>query len=189
LATVPFGLFGGNSCELALAIETSNPDRHMSQYRFNVEYTEAMVREAVHTFLWHRLKRRWTLWVGMLLLAAATVMLFLTGDRSWLLGLVGATLGFSVLLLWVLYRAHLTNSLGKLRQMGVPKAEFRLENDSLAITSGSGAATLPWSTVREILATPQFWVLCTATNQFFTLPILRVPPEALEFIRSRVQRS
>jgi hypothetical protein len=159
----------------------------VAQYQFNVEYTEPMVRDAVRTFLWHRLKRRWTLWVGMLLLVASMVMLLLTGDRSWFLGLVAATPGFFVLILWLLYRAHLTNSLGKLRQMGVPKAEFKLENDSLTITSGSGAATLPWSTIQEILVAPQFWALCTATNQFLTLPTVSVPPEALEFIRSKVR--
>ena len=146
-----------------------------------------MVREAVRIFLWHRLKRMWTLWIGMLLLAAGMIALLLTGDRSWFLGLLGAGLGFSILMLCMLYRAHLTNSVGKLRQMGVPKAEFKLENDALTVTSGSGAATLPWSKIQEILDSPKFWVLCTAHNQFFTLPTLGVPPEALEFIRSKIR--
>jgi hypothetical protein len=146
-----------------------------------------MVREAVRTFLWHRLKRMWTLWFGMLLLAAGTVTLFVTGDRSWFLGLVGGSLFFSILLLWFLYRAHLDNSVGRLRKMEVPKAEIKAADETLTITSGSAAVTLPWSTIQEILDSPKFWVLCTARNQFFTLPTLGVPQAALDFIHSRVQ--
>lgn len=161
----------------------------MTHYEFSVEYSETMVRNAVRMFLWQRLKRMWKLWVGMLLLAAGTVTLFLMGDRSWFLGLFGATLGFSILMLFFLYRAHLNNSVGRLREMQMPRAEFRLQDESLTITSGLGAATFPWSGIQEILEGSNFWVLCTAPNQFFTLPTLGVPAEALAFIRSRIPSS
>jgi hypothetical protein len=157
----------------------------VTHYEFSAAYSEAMVRKAVHLFFWHRLKPMWMLFVVMALLTAVTVTLVALGDRSWVIGLFAAGLGFSVVWLVFLYRAHLNNAVGRLKQMKGPRAEFRLQDESITVTSELGSATLPWSTIQEILESSTFWVLCTSPNQFFTLPIAEVPAAALDFIRSR----
>ncbi len=150
-----------------------------------VRYDEAMIRGAVRTFVWRRL----VLDQKLLWATAGIMLLFCTwllarGDRSWLTIVAGGATVLPPLFLLTGWYAHHSSSLGRLRAMPEPEAEFAFDAQGFRVTSSLGEMRLPWTSVAEVWARPAAWMLFTAPNQFATLPIQCVPPETLEHLRS-----
>ena len=148
------------------------------------QYDEAMVRRAVRTFVWRRFvlgeKVLWVLAGAMLLLCA---WLIAQGDRSWLAIVTGAAGLLPLLFVLVGWFAHLRASLGRLRAMPVPEAEFAFDDQGFRATSGLGDMRLPWSSVAEAWVRQEFWMFIIAPNQFVTLPTQNIPPKTLDQLR------
>jgi hypothetical protein len=162
----------------------------MAEYEFSIDYSEALAREAIRACWWHQSRR---MRIPSLILAVEAVILFWwsfwSRDISWPLRvgagiLFGAAL-YSILWQWGFYRAYLRLALGRLRRMKVPRADIKLQAESLTMKSDLGAVTLPWSEIKEILTRPALLVVFTRDNNFFSLPTRNVPVEGLDFIRSR----
>lgn len=149
-----------------------------------VRYSENMIRDAVRTFVRRRFileqKLLWTLAGAMLLLCA---WMLAGGDRSWAAILAGTAALLPLLFVLVGWRAHLDVSLGKLRAMPEPEAEFAFDEQGFRVTSGLGEFRLPWSSMSEVWTRPDFWMLIIAPNQFATLPTQNIPPEILNRLR------
>lgn len=149
-----------------------------------LEYTEPLVRGAVVAF-WRR-----TVGIGcfvaLALLACSLAFLLWQGDRSWLVGAIGAVLFFGLGFASLVYFVHLRKALSKFRGMGSPVATMELADASFTISSGLGSTSLQWSAVSEVWRFPSFWLLLFSKAQFVTLPLASVPAEAQEFILSRV---
>lgn len=149
-----------------------------------LEYTEPLVREAVFAF-WRR-----TVGVGFLvapgLLACALGYLLWHGDRSWLVGAMGACLLFGPGFALLLYAVHLRSAMARFRGMGAPVATIELAEASFTMSSGLGSTSLQWSAISEVWRFPSFWLLLFSKSQFVTLPLAAVPAEARSFILDRV---
>jgi hypothetical protein len=149
-----------------------------------LEYSEALVREAVFAF-WRR-----TVGIGffvaLALLACSLAFLLWQGDRSWLVGAMGAFLFFGLGFALLLYVVHLRNALARFRGMGSPVATLELAEASFSLSSGLGSTSLQWSAVSEVWRFPTFWLLLFSKAQFVTLPLATVPVEARDFIIGRV---
>jgi len=149
-----------------------------------LEYTESLVREAVFAF-WRR-----TVGIGffvaLALLACSLAFLLWHGDRSWLVGAIGAFLVFGLGFAFLVYFIHMRNALAKFRGMGSPIATLKLADASFTISSGLGSTSLQWSAVPEVWRFPSFWLLLFSKAQFVTLPLATLPADAQEFILSRV---
>ena len=149
-----------------------------------LEYTEPLVKATVAVF-WRR-----TVGIGYLvalaLLFGAFAFLALQGDRSWLVGGLGAIAILGAGFALALYIVHLRGTLARFRGMGTPTATLALGDDSFTLTSGLGSTSLPWSSVTEVWRYPSFWLLLFSKAQFVTLPLAAVSPEAQAFIASRV---
>lgn len=149
-----------------------------------LEYSEALVREAVRAF-WRR-----TVGVGFVvaltLLAGSLAVLLWHGDRSWFVGAIGAFLLFGLAFAALVYTVHLRNALAKFRGMGPPVATLELADDTFTVASGLGRSSLPWSAVTEVWRYPTFWLLLFSKSQFITLPLASLPADAQTFILARV---
>ena len=154
-------------------------------YHATLFFSEPLVRQAAQAF-WRR-----TVGIGfpfaLAVMAAWLAALLWQGVTTWLVGALAMVLGFSVVILVLIYVVHYRNGLRKFREMGPPRASFQAEDATFTITSGLGSATLSWSSVREVWRFDQFWLLLFSKGQFSTLPLACVPAEMQTFIQQRVQ--
>lgn len=154
---------------------------------YRVTYTEAIARDAVRSYVRRRfLSEQKGLWLVAFLMLLFFAYLLRAGDRSWLLGVVGAAVLLPVLFVLAGWRAHHANTVGKFRSMPSPVAEIAFREDGLAVTSAIGSGFLPWSSLTEIWERPGYWMIFSGPAQFNTLPTAGIPAENLQWLRSRI---
>lgn len=154
---------------------------------YRVTYTEAIARDAVRSYVRRRfLFEQKGLWLVAFLMFLFFAYLLWAGDRSWLLGVVGAAVLLPVLFVVAGWRAHHASTVGKFRSMSGPVAEIAFREDGLAVASAIGSGLLPWSSLTEIWERPGYWMLFSGPSQFNTLPTEGIPAEDLQWLRSRV---
>jgi hypothetical protein len=160
-------------------------------HQVHVRYSEALARAAVRAFYWRTLSRGLGLLglLGFAMSLANLGFLILAGDRSWLVGFVGATLFFLLLLVPVGYIIHYRNAVRRYRRMTNPQAQFMFADSDLSIASELGSATLLWDAVREVWAFPRFWLILLSRSSFLTLPTEGVGEDVLAFVRSKTRVS
>ena len=152
-----------------------------------VRYTEAIVRDAVRTFVWRRgILGQKRLWAAELLDLCLLAWVVWEGDDIWLTCFVGAVAVLPPCLIVSIWIAHHSNTVGKFHRMRNKVAKFAIGDDVIAVSSDLGAAQIPWSTISEIWERPSYWMLFIAQNQFMTLPIETVPVADRDYLRSRV---
>lgn len=157
---------------------------------YRVVYTEAMVRDAVRAFVWRRmvveLKALWLVEGVMLALFA---WLLWQGDRSWVVGLVGAVLCLAPLMVALVWAAHFRNTVGRFRRMPEPAATVTVRPDGLAVASGLGSGQLLWPSLTDVWQRPGAWMVFSGTAQFFTLPVDGIAAADLDRLRAEVERN
>ena len=158
-------------------------------HEFVARYSEDVGREAVRRFLGRRVRE----WLGFKLCALALGLagylgwLIYTGNRSWWVGLLAATLILIPAVVLASYAVHWHNTVGRIRRMQVPMARFTVDETQIAVASELGSATFPWPLILDVWEFPELWLLLLSKNYFVTLPIDGVPDSALEFIRAKVR--
>jgi hypothetical protein len=153
-------------------------------YNITLDYTEALLRQAVFVF-WRR-----TVGTGFFVATGLLVCLLAFqlwhGDRSWMVGALGGFLVFALGFVLLIYIVHLRNTLSKFRGMGAPSAALTLQEASFTMSSGLGSSSLQWASVTEVWRYPSFWLVLFSKAQFVTLPLVCVPADAQAFILERV---
>jgi hypothetical protein len=156
-------------------------------HEVEVRYTEALARDAVRAFYWRTLSRAYG-WLFVLVIPATLVVsLLLEGDRSWLVGALGALLLSLLAYLVAVYRAHYRNTVGAFRRLATPLGRFVFSDSGVSIASDAGTATLPWTAIERVWAFPEFWLFLMSSSSFFTFPIDGVGEDVLAFIRGKVR--
>src|SRR5688572_795654 len=107
-----------------------------------LHYSEPMIRRAVRAF-WMRVVG-WPFLVATLLVSASLVSLLAVGDRSWLVGAIGAALALVVLFAVALYVVHYRGSVGRFRRLKTPEATFDPGEHRFRVTSDAGLVEVPW---------------------------------------------
>ena len=157
---------------------------------FEVAYTEAIVRDAVRTYVWQRvIVHQKGLWIAELVVAALLAWLLLIGEQGWAVIAVGIAVLAAPCLIVMVWWAHHQNTVGKFRRMPTPTAQFSISGEGLEVKSHLGAAQMPWSSISEIWERPTYWMMFTGPNQFLTLPIESTPEMARSVIRTKVRRT
>ena len=154
-------------------------------YHATLVFTEPLVRQAAQAF------GRRTVGIGfpfaLAVMAAWLAALLWQGVTTWLVGALAMVLGFSVVILVLIYVVHYRNALRKFLEMCPRPASVQAEDATFTITSGLGSVTVGWSSIREVWRFDQFWLLLFSKGQFSTLPLACVPAEMQTFIQQRVQ--
>lgn len=155
-----------------------------------VVFTEAMVRDAVRTFVWRQgVVAQKGLWAVTAAMLALLLWLVLGGDRSWLVGLVGAVVCLAPLMLTFIWTAHHRNTVGRFRRMREPAATVAFQPDGLAVASDLGSGFIAWPAITGIWQRPGYWMLFTGPAQFMTLPLEGIPAADLARLQAKVGRS
>lgn len=158
------------------------------ELQFTIRYDEAVMRSAVDTFMWRRLKSG----IGalgaaaVLVTVAALVLLLLQGDRSWVVGVIGAALALFVSVFAAIWRWRHAEMRAKLDAIPSRQATVTLNDDSLTISSEAGSASLPFVTFTEVWKLERSWLLFLAPNNFVTLPTDGIATEVLQALEARL---
>ena len=150
---------------------------------FTLRFNSALVRSAVFGFWWRSMGIRYLLAYAMLALCVA--YLAWQGDRSWMIGALGAVLILGAMIPAVVLVTQYRHAFAKLRGMRNPEARLTVGEAGLTITSDRGRSEIPWSTVTGIWRFPDFWLLVFSRSQFITIPLESVPLD----VRSRIMAS
>src|ERR1700754_295340 len=116
-------------------------------HEVDVQYSEPLVRAAVRAFYWRTLGRAYWLALALAIPATLFVSLLLEGNRSWLVGALGAFLLSFLLYLVIVYRAHFHNTVGAFRRLAKPEGRFVFSDSGVSISSDAGAANVAWSAI------------------------------------------
>lgn len=150
-----------------------------------LHYSESLVRSAVAAFWWRTVGLKFVL--AFVVLTGGVGYLLLAGDRSWIVGALGAALGFGLALVTAIYVVHLRGSLQRFRRMKAKEATLVAGSDTLLLASDVGSSELRWSAVADVWRFERFWLLFFSRAQFVTLPLADLDASAQEFIAERVR--
>jgi hypothetical protein len=157
------------------------------QYRATLTYSEPLVARAVALY-WRR-SVSIGLVVAVLVTIAALLWFVTNGDRTWVVGLLGAVVALGVLFPALVYVVHYRNSMGRFREMAKPVAEFIVDDDAFTLTSDRGTTTLKWSAIREVWRYDLLWLLLFSRAQFVTVPLDGVSEQMRVFVLERIRAS
>lgn len=151
-----------------------------------LEYSKPLIKKAILFYWWRH--------VGLVFILATIAMAgffiyrVLNGDRTWLVGLVGAVIFIAVSVMMVSYFVHLTRSLEKLRAMGQPEAVLELESSKFRISSGAASSEIEWSLINQVWRFDEVWLLFFSGGEFMTLPTSNISKENIELILSKLEQ-
>lgn len=157
------------------------------EFQTKLSYDASLLHEASFGFWWRTITGR--LMVVVIACVALVAYLWLSGDRSWLVGALGAILLFSIGMIAAVYFTHSANMRRKFRDMGAPEATLTATESSFTVVSGAGSSTLPWSSVTEVWKLRRCWLLLFSRAQFITVPLADVPEDMRAFILRRIVAS
>ncbi|WP_198147282.1 YcxB family protein [Gilvimarinus polysaccharolyticus] len=152
-----------------------------------LEYSKPLIKRSIKDYWWRQ--------VGPLFLAVAIFMIgfliyrIVQGDRSWLVGLVGAIVIMAVVIMVASYVVHLKRSLSKLGSMGKPEATLELEDNRFRISSGAGSSEVEWSLITKVWCFNETWLLFFSAGEFMTLPIKNISNENKKYILSKFEKA
>lgn len=133
-----------------------------------IEYTEELVKRAVFEF-WKR-----TVGVGLPVALMLMVVLFAyliwSGDRTWMVGLLGTMIALAIIVVVAVYLVHYRNSMQKFRNMRDPSAMLELHDEHLNIKSDAGSGEVRKTLITEVWVYADFWLVFLSRSQFFTIP-------------------
>jgi len=157
----------------------------MTRYAATLRYDEQLVRRAVRSF-WLR-SMSWKTPASVAVLVALLAIRLATGDRSWLVGLLGGVLALGVLMPAVVYWAHYRASMARFREMGSPVATLLAEETSFTLSSDVGSSILKWSAVTELWRFETFWLFLFSKAHFVTIPLDGMSAEMQSYVIDRVR--
>src|SRR2546422_356710 len=151
-----------------------------------VEYDPELIKFAVWKF--------WTRSIGLSgFVAFGFVLLFflyllIIRDRSWLLGVLGATVGFALGIGIFSYRIYLNRSLAKFDAMQSPTAKCHLTDDLFCMESDIGRSELSWKMIEKVWMYPSVWLVFIKKQGYVTLlPTSNIDEEVKQFILNKVE--
>jgi hypothetical protein len=157
------------------------------EYTVRVTYDRAMIGEGARRY-WRR-AIGWLMPTASLLILVALVELLARGDRSWVVGALGAILLVALTMAVVIFVVPYRRAMARFEAMASPSAEFVFRESGFAVRTDLGASEVSWSTVERILRATRVWLLVLRGATYLTLPIADLPAEVRTFIEQQVQKN
>jgi hypothetical protein len=154
------------------------------EYTVRVTYDRAMIGEAAWRY-WRR-SIGWVMPLASWLLLVVLVLLLRSGDRSWVVGVLGAILVLALAVAAAIFVVPYRRALARFQAMSSPSAEFVFRESGFAVRSELGASEVGWNTVERILRAKRVWLLVLRGATYLTLPLADLPREVREFIEQHV---
>ena len=151
-----------------------------------LEYSELLIRRTIKAYWWRQIGP--VFFVVTVVMTALLIYLLAKGDRSWLVGLLGAVISLAVSIVTASYFVHMKRSLTKLRNMGKPEAMLELEDTRFRVTSELGSSDVQWSIIKQLWRYKDAWLIFFSAGEFMTLPTSNISANHKEFILSKLRQ-
>lgn len=152
-----------------------------------LQYSEDFIREAIRSYWWKQVGP--ILPVVTVLLSLFLAYRIVNGDRTWLVGILGTVIIFSLVVMAASYYVHLRRGLQRLERMEKPVATLELGEEQFRIQSDVGSSEIKWSLISQVWRFEKVWLLFFSAGEFMTLPIEGMSPESKSFILSKIKAS
>lgn len=152
---------------------------------FALHYTEPLVRRGVRRFSARSIG--WAYPIAVLLLASSFAFGLARGNRSWTSGLLGAVLGYSILVPLQFHRKQRAAALADFQSLDGKPIAFGGNEESFSLQSPAGSAEHPWRAISEVWWYEDFWLLVFSKGNFMTFPLDGVPALDQAFLLERVK--
>jgi Na+/melibiose symporter-like transporter len=157
----------------------------VSSREITLRYDESLLRRATLRYWWRQIGIGFIL--ALVILAIILVGWIASGDRSWMVGAVGAIFGMSIVMMFAVYVVTYRRGLRRLNMMDNTEATLVLAESSFTMSTGAASSTTPWSTITEIWQYPGFWLVFFAKHAYFTVPLEDFSAEEKTFFLERVR--
>ena len=159
------------------------------RFKFSVVYEPATMRSAVRSYLFRALtvEHTWMSTAAVAVVVIAIGFLVFARDFGFLAGLYAGILTALLIFVAVIGWLHWRGMNAKLARMKEPRAVFVLGDEALEISTDYASSRFDWDKIWQIWKFKHVWLLMLDLNQFMTLPLADVPPEALQFLDAKIQ--
>lgn len=153
------------------------------KHKFTVTYDDAMVQDAIRTFVWRRaFAEQSVMWITAVLLAISSTYFLIWGGAGWMAGVM-LTLAFVPLIfVAATWRAHHVNTYGRYKRMGEPKAVITVDGEGIDVVSDLGTGMMTWRNITEIWERPDAFMIFCDPAAFNILPRKTMPAEVQAFL-------
>ncbi|MES2499928.1 MAG: YcxB family protein [Pseudomonadota bacterium] len=157
------------------------------KYKLVLNYTEALIRQAVFHFWWRTVGI--TFFVVLFILSILFGFLLFVKVSDWQVWALGAVLIFSISFITLIYFVHYKRSIGKFRAMTAPEVSINISEEELSFSSSLGTQSIRWGTVSEVWVFKNMWLFLYSKAQFSTIPLNGIPEEAKDYMLSKIKSS
>jgi hypothetical protein len=159
----------------------------MTKQEIIAEFTPEMIKAVSRRFV-----MRYLGIVYFIIMAIATVAFLYEvfhGEKDWMIGAVGAIIGFGILFPLLLWWKTERGGLNRLRRMPSPLVKFIFDEKGIAIESDLGVGTLGWKSIEKIWEFPEAWLLFAGKQQHVTVPISALTEELKQVIKAEIEKN
>ncbi len=152
-----------------------------------LKYSRDLVTRAVRSFFLRKLGASY--FIALLLLVGYLMYDLNGGDRSWFVGIMGAILGFGILVPLAAMFGHIRLGLRKLAEMPDATATMTITDNGLVVRSAIGSYEITWRTITEVWQYPDYWLLLSGRHFLMTLPIIELRDDERKSIQAALQKA
>ena len=155
-------------------------------HQATVIYTRPIIRKAVRHF-WLRFIA-WHGFAAITICLIGTTVLAVAGNRSWMIGALGAAGLILLITSTSVYVVFLRRSMWKFDRMASKSVAFTFSEDRFTTASDLGSSELSWKAIEQVWRFPEVWLLFAAKTTYVTLPIAEISQSTQDFIVEQVVR-
>jgi hypothetical protein len=127
--------------------------------------------------------------IALVLLGGYLIYEIVSGNRSWFIGLIGAVLGFGLLIPVAGMIGHTRIGLKKLAEMPDASASLTLTGNGFVVRSAIGSSEISWKTITEVWQYPEYWVALSGGHFLMTIPLSELDDDGRVSIRDAFERA
>ena len=155
------------------------------EYQAHVVYDRDVISEAARRFVLRSI--RWDGFAVFFALVAALGYLLASGDRSWVVGVVGTAVVLIAIFGVALYVVPYRRSLARFERMSAKTAEVSFTESGLRMTSDLGQQEFRWQLVDRLWTYPRVWLLFVG-GTYMTLPPGSLDDETKKFVLEQIKQ-
>jgi uncharacterized membrane protein (DUF485 family) len=139
---------------------------------YTLKFSRGQFLRTVRSFILRKLGLAY--FIALILLLAYFVFKLHSGDRSWVVGILGSIVCFGIIIPIAAMVGHIRIGLRKLAEMPDATATMTITDNGLVVRSGSGSSDIPWKAITEVWQYPQYWLLLSGGHYLMTIPLTAI---------------
>ena len=156
------------------------------EYRVQANYDREIIAEAARRYSWRSV--RWSGLIAFVLVVLGLADMIASGDRSWLVGVLGALVVAAATVGVATFVVPYRRSLDKFERMPSRTAEFIFSEAGVSTSSDIGRSELSWKLIDRVWIYPRVWMIFLRGGTYMTLPAANLEEGTRAFIVDQVKQ-